>query len=171
MMDLKHTFRHFCSTLRGGGGGGGGGGHAAQFLLTQDNFASAPDLPPIDKAAMVAAYLERHKNSDFGFQVPLVLTISRKKPLGKYGQIAYGQFCGSGSGSWDPMAFWHLDPGCVKNQDSGYGSGMKNPDHISESLETVFLIKILRCGSGIFMIWDLGWINSDLGSGIRKLQI
>jgi len=69
MMDLKHTFRHFCSTLRGGGGVGGGGGHAAQFLLTQDNFASAPDLPPIDKAAMVAAYLERHKNSDFGFQV------------------------------------------------------------------------------------------------------
>jgi hypothetical protein len=81
MMDLKHTFRHFCSTLRGGGGGGGGGGHAAQFLLTQDNFASAPDLPPIDKAAMVAAYLERHKNSDFGFQVPLVLTIFREKNL------------------------------------------------------------------------------------------
>ncbi len=76
MMDLKHTFRHFCSTLRGGGGGGGGGGHAAQFLLTQDNFASAPDLPPIDKAAMVAAYLERHKNSDFGFQVVLTIKIT-----------------------------------------------------------------------------------------------
>jgi len=66
MMDLKHTFRHFCSTLRGGGSGNGG--HAAQFLLTQDNFTTAPDLPPIDKAAMVGAYLERHKNSDFGFQ-------------------------------------------------------------------------------------------------------
>ena len=67
MMDLKHTFRHFCSTLRRGGDGGSGG-HAAQFLLTQDNFATAPDLPPIDKAAMVSAYLERHKDSDYGFQ-------------------------------------------------------------------------------------------------------
>jgi protein-tyrosine phosphatase len=66
MMDLKHTFRHFCSTLRRGGGSAGG--HAAQFLLTQDNFTTAPDLPPIEKAAMVAAYLERHKDSDYGFQ-------------------------------------------------------------------------------------------------------
>jgi protein-tyrosine phosphatase len=74
MMDLKHTFRHFCSTLRRGGDGGLSGGHAAQFLLTQDNFtaASAADLlPPIDKDAMVSAYLERHKDSDYGFQAVL----------------------------------------------------------------------------------------------------
>ena len=58
-MDLKHTFRHFCSTLRGVG--------HSQFLLTQENFA-IPDLPPIDKSGMVAAYLERHKDSDYGFQ-------------------------------------------------------------------------------------------------------
>ena len=58
-MDLKHTFRHFCSTLRGVG--------HSQFLLTQENFSS-PDLPPIDKSGLVAAYLERHKDSDYGFQ-------------------------------------------------------------------------------------------------------
>ncbi len=27
-------------------------------------------------------------------------------------------------------------PGCVKNQDPGSGSGINNPDHISESLKT-----------------------------------
>ena len=58
-MDLKHTFRHFCSTIKGRG--------HSQFLLTQDAL-SQPDLPPIDKAGMVAAYLERHKDSDYGFQ-------------------------------------------------------------------------------------------------------
>lgn len=58
-MDLKHTFRHFCSTIKGRG--------HSQFLLTQDAL-SQPDLPPIDKNGMVAAYLERHKDSDYGFQ-------------------------------------------------------------------------------------------------------
>jgi len=58
-MDLKHTFRHFCSTIKGRG--------HSQFLLTQDAL-SQPDLPPIDKTGMVAAYLERHKDSDYGFQ-------------------------------------------------------------------------------------------------------
>jgi len=58
-MDLKHTFRHFCSTLRGRG--------HSQFLLTQDVF-NPPDMPPIERDGMVAAYLERHKDSDYGFQ-------------------------------------------------------------------------------------------------------
>ncbi len=36
---------------------------------------------------------------------------------------------------------WIRDPGWVKNQypAPGSGSGMNNPDHISESLETIFL--------------------------------
>jgi hypothetical protein len=34
-----------------------------------------------------------------------------------------------------------LDPGWVKNQDPGSGSGMNIPDHISESLETIFWVK------------------------------
>ena len=58
-MDLKNTFRHLCSTLRGV--------RHSQFLLTQENFSS-PDIPPIDKSGLVAAYLERHKDSDYGFQ-------------------------------------------------------------------------------------------------------
>jgi hypothetical protein len=33
------------------------------------------------------------------------------------------------------------DPGWVKK--SGSGSGMNDPDHISESLETIFIVKIL----------------------------
>jgi hypothetical protein len=32
---------------------------------------------------------------------------------------------------------------------SGSGSGMNIPDHISESLETIFWVKILLCGSGM----------------------
>jgi hypothetical protein len=54
----------------------------------------------------------------------------------------------------------------------GSGSGMNNPDHISESLETIFGVKILK-----FFDADPGWKkfgsgmrdgkNSDLGSGIN----
>jgi hypothetical protein len=41
---------------------------------------------------------------------------------------------------------------------SGSGSGMNNPDHISESLETIFRVKILLFfgadpGSGMGKIW------------------
>jgi hypothetical protein len=52
---------------------------------------------------------------------------------------------------------------------SGSGSGMNNPDHISESLETIFWVKILEillCRSWIRdrKIFDLGW--KKFGSGI-----
>jgi hypothetical protein len=47
---------------------------------------------------------------------------------------------------------------------SGSGYGMKNPDHIFESLETIVLVKILRFfdagldpGSEIFLTPDPGW--------------
>jgi hypothetical protein len=38
------------------------------------------------------------------------------------------------------------DPGWVKNQntDPGCGSGMNILDHISESIETIFWVKILK---------------------------
>jgi hypothetical protein len=43
---------------------------------------------------------------------------------------------------------------------SGFGSGMNNLVHISESLETIFWVKILKLFDA-----DPGWKN--LGSGIR----
>jgi hypothetical protein len=52
------------------------------------------------------------------------------------------QCCGSGSGIrcfFDP---WIQDPGWVKKSESG--TGMNNPDHISESLETIFGVKHLN---------------------------
>jgi hypothetical protein len=57
------------------------------------------------------------------------------------------------------------DPGWVKNQDSDWGSKMNNPDHISESLETIFWVKI-------FLMRFKDGKNSDpgrkkFGSGIR----
>ncbi len=63
----------------------------------------------------------------------------------------------------------NLDPGWVKNKDPDPGSrlGMNIPDHISESVETIFLGKILKLfdtdadpdpGFGNFF---------DPGSGIR----
>jgi hypothetical protein len=56
---------------------------------------------------------------------------------------------------------------------SGSGSGVNNPDHISESLETIFWVKIPKFfgadpGSGIetIQIWNQGW--RKLGSGIKN---
>jgi hypothetical protein len=49
---------------------------------------------------------------------------------------------------------------------SGTGSGMNIPDHISESLETIFWVKILK-----FFNADPGWKNSDPGSGMGKIRI
>jgi hypothetical protein len=70
----------------------------------------------------------------------------------------------------DPVPSRPLDLGWVKNQDPDSASGMNNPDHISESLETIFLVKILKFfdadpGSGIFLALDPGW--TKFGSGIR----
>jgi hypothetical protein len=45
---------------------------------------------------------------------------------------------------------------------SGSGSGMNNPDHISESLETI--LKILK-----FFDADPGW--KKFGSGMEKIRI
>jgi hypothetical protein len=39
------------------------------------------------------------------------------------------------------------------------GSGMNNPDHIAESLETIFGVKILK------------FFDTDPGSGMEKIQI
>jgi hypothetical protein len=40
-------------------------------------------------------------------------------------------------------SFSSLDPGSGWVKRSGYGSGMNNPDHISDSVETIFWVKIL----------------------------
>ncbi len=47
------------------------------------------------------------------------------------------QCWGSGSGAF-------LTPGSGMGRKSGSRSGMNNPDHISESLETIFWVKILK---------------------------
>ena len=54
------------------------------------------------------------------------------------------QFCGSGSGSGIRCLFDHLDPGSGMGEKSRSGSGMNILDHISESLETTFRVKILK---------------------------
>jgi hypothetical protein len=47
---------------------------------------------------------------------------------------------------------------------SGSGTGMNNPDHISESLETIFWVKILK-----FFSADPGW--NKFTSGMDKIRI
>jgi hypothetical protein len=47
---------------------------------------------------------------------------------------------------------------------SGSGVGKNNPDHISESLETICWVKMLK-----FFDADMGW--KKLGSGMEKIQI
>ncbi len=73
-------------------------------------------------------------------------------------------------GSRIQCLFDPLDPGSGMGKNSGSGSGMLNPDHNSESLETIFLVKILKFfyadpGSGIFLTLNPGWEN--FGSVIR----
>jgi hypothetical protein len=50
-----------------------------------------------------------------------------------------------------------------KDPDPGSGSGMNNPNHISESLETIFWVKILK-----FLMRIRDGKNSDPGSGMEK---
>jgi hypothetical protein len=42
---------------------------------------------------------------------------------------------------------------------SGSGSGMNNPDHSSESLKTIFWVKIFK------------FFDADPGSGMEKIRI
>jgi hypothetical protein len=53
-----------------------------------------------------------------------------------------------------------LTPGTGMGEKSGSGSGINNPDHISDSLETIFWVKILNLFDG-----DPGW--NKFGSGIN----
>jgi hypothetical protein len=62
------------------------------------------------------------------------------------------QCCGSGFGIRCLLDPWIQEPGWVLNI----------PDHISESFETSFGLKILK-----FFDADPGWKNSDTGSGIN----
>jgi len=38
----------------------------------------------------------------------------------------------------DPVPFWPREPGWVKSKNPDPWSGMNNPDHISQSWETIF---------------------------------
>ncbi len=65
------------------------------------------------------------------------------------------QCCGSGIQCLFDLWIW--DPEWVKNQDPDPGSGMNNPDHISESLKTIFWVQILY------------YFDADPGSGMEKI--
>jgi hypothetical protein len=71
---------------------------------------------------------------------------------------------------------WILDPGWVKNQDPG--SEMNISDHISESLEAFYWLKILIFfdadpdpRSRIFLVLVSGWKNSDMQHWIWPITI
>jgi hypothetical protein len=51
----------------------------------------------------------------------------------------FPQYQCSGSGIW-----CLFDPGIRDGKKTGSGSRVNNPDHISESLETIFWVKILK---------------------------
>jgi hypothetical protein len=72
----------------------------------------------------------------------------------------------------DPGSRAFLTPGSGMGTKSRSGSGMNIFDHISESLETVLWVKMLKffdadADPGIFLTLDPGWKNSDPGSGIN----
>ncbi|XP_043676393.1 tyrosine-protein phosphatase 69D-like [Vespula pensylvanica] len=53
IITLRNSFRHLCRSLRG----------RHQLVA-----ASPPDMPPIPKNELLQAYLQRHRDSDYGFQ-------------------------------------------------------------------------------------------------------
>jgi hypothetical protein len=63
-----------------------------------------------------------------------------------------------------PVAFLPLDLGFGIGKKSGSGSGMNNPDHISESFVTIFWVKILE-----FFNTNPGW--KKIRSGMEKMWI
>jgi hypothetical protein len=69
-----------------------------------------------------------------------------------------------GSGIWCLFDPWIRDPGWAKSQDPDQGSGMNNPDHISQSSETIFWVKIRK-----FYDADPGSrsMMDKIGSGIQ----
>jgi hypothetical protein len=71
--------------------------------------------------------------------------------------MPFYQCCGSGSGIRRLFDPWIRDPVCVKYP--GSGSGMNNPDHISESLDTIFWVKILK------------FFDADPGSEMENIRI
>jgi hypothetical protein len=52
-----------------------------------------------------------------------------------------------------------MEPGSGMGKKSGSGSVMNNPDHISECLETIFWVKILK------------FFDANPGSGMEKIRI
>ncbi|CAB4058228.1 E3.1.3.48 [Lepeophtheirus salmonis] len=68
-MDLRRSFRHFCSTW--GRGGVGRRDHSQYLIITPET--SPPEIKPISKDDLVAAFKERHKDSDYGFQAEFEL--------------------------------------------------------------------------------------------------
>jgi hypothetical protein len=65
----------------------------------------------------------------------------------------------------DPGAGAFFTPGSGMGKKLGSGSGMKYPNHISESLETIFWVKILK-----FFDVDPGSGMKKFGSGINILD-
>ncbi len=69
------------------------------------------------------------------------------------------------SDAWirDPGSGAFLTPGSGMGKNSGSGSGirigMNNPDHISESLETIFWVKILKFFD---LVQDPGYEKRDM---------
>jgi hypothetical protein len=71
-------------------------------------------------------------------------------------------------------AFLIAGSGSGIGKKSRSGSGMNISDHIAESLETIFWVKILKFsdpdpGYEIFLTLDPGWKN--FGSGLEKNRI
>jgi hypothetical protein len=72
--------------------------------------------------------------------------------------------CGSGSvADPDPGSGAFLTPGSGTGKNSGSGPRMNNPDHIFESLENIFWVKILK-------FFDRSGMEK-FGSGIAKIRI
>jgi hypothetical protein len=59
----------------------------------------------------------------------------------------------------DPGSGAFFTPGSGLGKKSGSASGMYNSDHISESLETIFWVKILN------------FFGTNPGSGMEKIRI
>ncbi len=97
------------------------------------------------------------------------LALKREHPaLQKMKFIYFFYVCGSVADPYPGFGAF-LTPGSGMGKKSGSGSGMNNPDHISESLRNNFLgLKYLN---SLMRIQDPEWKNLDPGYGIEKIRI
>ncbi len=141
---------------------------AALHLVEMDTDRQAldsapdPDSPYDGNQTRIHNIVQRIKTEDYCSILFCMRKISEiVSSLFLWNDLPSKQGCGSGSGIRCLFDLWIRDPGWVKNQEP-------DPDHISESLETIFELKYFN---SLMQIRDPESEMAKFGSGMKKIHI